>query len=160
MYLERRVLNMCQNIFGRNINMRSKFSCVCSSHSLCERAHTHSLEGTLHTIIHTYIIYAWIIHTNVHMYCMYVYVYSWLGMVSQLRRVWRQWATLLHSSIAFRPHCLTSLGWERSWVDYLEGALYKTAVIIITHIRTNVVHTYIHNTYIHTYAHTYIHFGA
>ena len=23
------------------------------------------------------------------------------------------------------------LGWEHSWVEYLEGALYKTAVIII-----------------------------
>ena len=40
-----------QNIFGCPEHLsgvvRSKFSCVHSSHSLCARAHTHSLEGTL-----------------------------------------------------------------------------------------------------------------
>ena len=36
-----------KNIFGRNINVRSKFSCVRSSCDLCARAHAHSLEGTL-----------------------------------------------------------------------------------------------------------------
>jgi len=34
-----------QNMFGRNIHVRSKFSCVRSSYGLCARAH--SLEGTL-----------------------------------------------------------------------------------------------------------------
>src|SRR6218665_1335310 len=38
---------LCKNIFGRNIYVHSKFSCVRSSHGLCARAHTHSLEGTL-----------------------------------------------------------------------------------------------------------------
>ena len=38
---------MCKNIFGRNIYVRSKFSCVRSSHGLCVRTHAHSLEGTL-----------------------------------------------------------------------------------------------------------------
>jgi len=36
-----------QKHFGRNIYVRSKFSCVRSSHSLCALAHVHSLEGTL-----------------------------------------------------------------------------------------------------------------
>jgi len=43
MYLELCVLN----IFGRNIYVRLKFSCVCSSHDLCACAHMHSLEGIL-----------------------------------------------------------------------------------------------------------------
>jgi len=30
-----------------NFFMRSKFSCVRSSHDLCARAHAHSLEGAL-----------------------------------------------------------------------------------------------------------------
>ena len=38
---------ICAKIFGRNIYVRSKFSCVRSSHDMCVRAHTHSLEGTL-----------------------------------------------------------------------------------------------------------------
>jgi len=38
---------MCKNIFVGNIYVRSKFSCVHSSHDLCVRAHAHSLEGTL-----------------------------------------------------------------------------------------------------------------
>ena len=37
LYLERRVWNMCKNIFGRNIYVCSKFSSVCSSHDLCAR---------------------------------------------------------------------------------------------------------------------------
>ena len=36
-----------QNIFERDICVRSKFSSVRSSHGLCARAHMHSLEGTL-----------------------------------------------------------------------------------------------------------------
>jgi len=35
--------------------VRSKFSCVHSSHDLCARAHAHSLEGTLVTCLLTYI---------------------------------------------------------------------------------------------------------
>jgi len=31
-------------------------------------------------------------------------------MVSRLRCVWRQWTTLLYSSLALRPHCLTEVG--------------------------------------------------
>ena len=31
------------------LNVHSKFSCVRSSHDLCERTHVHSLEGTLLT---------------------------------------------------------------------------------------------------------------
>jgi len=40
--------NMCKNIFGRNIYVRSKFS-VCACLTVCARAraHAHSLEGTL-----------------------------------------------------------------------------------------------------------------
>src|SRR6218665_3613489 len=38
---------MCKNIFGRNIYVRSKFSCVRSSHDLCARTHAHISEGTL-----------------------------------------------------------------------------------------------------------------
>ena len=38
-------MKMRKNIFGKNICMRSKFSCVRSSHDLFVRAH--SLEGTL-----------------------------------------------------------------------------------------------------------------
>ena len=33
--------------FERKIYVRSKFSCVCSSHNLCARTHAHGLEGTL-----------------------------------------------------------------------------------------------------------------
>jgi len=40
---------MCKNIFGGYIYVRSKFSCVCSSHGLCVHAHAHSLEGTLNS---------------------------------------------------------------------------------------------------------------
>jgi len=36
-----------KDIFGGNIDVRSKFSCVRSSHDLCARAHAHSLEGIL-----------------------------------------------------------------------------------------------------------------
>ena len=35
------------NIFGGKIYVRSKFSCVRSSHDLCAHAHAHSLQGTL-----------------------------------------------------------------------------------------------------------------
>src|SRR6218665_620798 len=38
---------MCKTQFGGNIYVRSKFSCVRSSHDLCVRAHARSLEGTL-----------------------------------------------------------------------------------------------------------------
>jgi len=38
-----------QKYFLRKIYVRSKFPCVRSSHDLCERAHTHRLEGTLVT---------------------------------------------------------------------------------------------------------------
>ena len=37
---------MCKIIFGRNF-VRSKFSCLRSSHGMCARAHAQSLEGTL-----------------------------------------------------------------------------------------------------------------
>jgi len=37
-----------QEDFLKEIYVRSKFSCVRSSHKLCARAHAHSLEGTLH----------------------------------------------------------------------------------------------------------------
>jgi len=37
-------------IFYRKIYVRSKFSCVSSSHDLCACAHAHSLEGTLVTM--------------------------------------------------------------------------------------------------------------
>jgi len=36
-----------KHIFGMNIYMHSKFSCVRLSHELCMHAHVHSLEGTL-----------------------------------------------------------------------------------------------------------------
>jgi len=36
-----------KNIFGGNIYVRSKFSCVHSSHDLYVHAQAHSLEGTL-----------------------------------------------------------------------------------------------------------------
>ena len=36
-----------KDIFGSKIYVRSKFSCVRSSHDLCARALAHSLEGTL-----------------------------------------------------------------------------------------------------------------
>jgi len=36
-----------ENIFKKNIYVRSKFSCVRSSHDLGARAHAHSLDGTL-----------------------------------------------------------------------------------------------------------------
>jgi len=42
---------MCKNIFKRKIYVRSKFSCMRSSHDLCARAHAQSLEGTLLVII-------------------------------------------------------------------------------------------------------------
>jgi len=38
---------LCKNIFWRDIYVHYKFSCVCSSYSLCARAQAHSLEGTL-----------------------------------------------------------------------------------------------------------------
>jgi len=42
------VYEICaKNIFGVNIYVRSKYSCVRSSHDLCAHAHMHSLEGTL-----------------------------------------------------------------------------------------------------------------
>ena len=47
LYLERRLGNNVQNSFGRNIYVRSKFSCVRSFHGLCARHNAHSLEGTL-----------------------------------------------------------------------------------------------------------------
>src|SRR6218665_1965315 len=54
LYLKQRVQSMCKIIFGTNICVRSKFSCVRSSHGLCACAHVHSLEGTLVlTIIYT-----------------------------------------------------------------------------------------------------------
>src|SRR6218665_459872 len=36
-----------KHIYGRNTYVRSKFSCMRSSHGLCAHAHMHSLEGTL-----------------------------------------------------------------------------------------------------------------
>ena len=39
---------MCKTIFGWNIYVRSKFSCVRSSHDQCARAHVHT-EGALMT---------------------------------------------------------------------------------------------------------------
>jgi len=46
---------MCKSIFGRNIYVRSKFSCVHSSHNLCVCAHVHSLEGTLNQIANLHV---------------------------------------------------------------------------------------------------------
>lgn len=40
-----------------------------------------------------------------------------------------QWATLLYSSLALEPYCLTE-GWVGSAPEFLEGMLYKTTVII------------------------------
>ena len=45
LYLEWHVWTCAENIFQRKMCMRSKFSCVRSSHNLC--AHAYSLEGTL-----------------------------------------------------------------------------------------------------------------
>jgi len=57
-----------------------------------------------------------------------------LGMVFRLRCVWRQFPTPLYFSQALRvKNTLFDRGWL-SWVDYLEGALYKTAVLIIIKI--------------------------
>src|SRR6218665_1462462 len=39
-----------------------------------------------------------------------LWLVRWLGMVSRLRCVLRQWPTLLYSSLALRPHCLTEVG--------------------------------------------------
>jgi len=36
-----------QKHFGRNIYVRSKFSCIHSSHDQCAGAHAHSLVGAL-----------------------------------------------------------------------------------------------------------------
>jgi len=42
------VYKICaKHIIGGNIYVRSKISCVRSSHNLCARAQAHSLEGTL-----------------------------------------------------------------------------------------------------------------
>ena len=49
LYLERRVWNLCKNMFGRNIYVRSKFSCVRSSHGLCARAQLRVNIGRDHT---------------------------------------------------------------------------------------------------------------
>ena len=43
----RHVWNMCKNMCSRKMYVRSKFSCVRSSHRLCAHAHAHSLEGAL-----------------------------------------------------------------------------------------------------------------
>jgi len=40
-----------KHIFGGNSYVRSKFSCVRSSHDLCAHAHANSLEGKLPIII-------------------------------------------------------------------------------------------------------------
>jgi len=39
--------NMCKHIFEEECFVRSKFSCVRSSHNLWAHAHAHSLEGIL-----------------------------------------------------------------------------------------------------------------
>ena len=44
-------------VFGRNIYVRSKFSCVRSSHDLCAHAHAHSLEGR--TLVVTQHLFNW-----------------------------------------------------------------------------------------------------
>jgi len=36
-----------KSIFGGNVYVRYKFSCVRSFHDLCAHKHTHNLEGTL-----------------------------------------------------------------------------------------------------------------
>ena len=38
---------MCKCLFGRNIYVRFKFSCVRLPHDLCASVQVHSLEGTL-----------------------------------------------------------------------------------------------------------------
>src|SRR6218665_12218 len=58
LYLER-CISICfahmkyvQKVLLKKIYVRSKFSCVHSSHDLCAHAHAHSLEGTLHSSNH------------------------------------------------------------------------------------------------------------
>ena len=47
LYVKWSIRNMCKNIFGKNISVHSKFSCVSSFYYLCMRAQAHSLEETL-----------------------------------------------------------------------------------------------------------------
>jgi len=54
-----------------------------------------------------------------------------LGKTENLLTLMNFYFTLVYFSLDLKPHRLTEVGWESSWVDYLKGALYKTAIIRI-----------------------------